>query len=281
VAEAQHVLPPFAKELGTMMPLKWLTLGTALLIAVPTQAVDNNLYLIVLAGQSNMVGKGDVNDLPLGFPKNASRIWNFTKAYTWELAKEPLHRNSDEVDSVSRKRPPGVGPALAMADAFATQHPQVTIGLIPCAKGGSSIEEWQRDLSRSSLYGSCLYRQELAQQQGKIRALVFWQGGEDGKDKEAAKSWAKNFKRMVKAWRTDLGDPNLPVIMLVLKPGTKQTLKRFPYRDIVREQQLSVKMRYLTKIETIGYSYYRDDIHLTTAGQLALGPVIGKALTTP
>jgi hypothetical protein len=260
-----------------MTPLKWLTFGTALLIAAPTQAVDNNLYLIVLAGQSNMVGKGDIDKLPLGFPKNGSRIWNFTNAYTWELAKEPLH----SVDSVSRNRRPGVGPALAMADAFATQHPQVKIGLIPCAKGGSSIEEWQRDLSRSSLYGSCLYRQKLAEQYGKIRAVVFWQGGQDGLDKKTAENWGENFKKMVTAWRTDIGDPNLPVIMLVLKPGTKQTLRKFPYRDIVREQQLSVKMRNLTKIETTGYEYYRNDIHLTTAGQLALGPVIEKALATP
>ena len=86
---------------------------------------------------------------------------------------------------------------------------------------------------------------------------------------------------MVEAWRTDIGDPDLPVIMLVLKSATQQTLRRNPYRDIVRAQQLSVKMRNLTKIETIAYDYSRDGIHLTTAGQLALGPVIAKAIATP
>jgi len=59
-----------------------------------------------------------------------------------------------------------------MADAFAAAYPQVDIGLIPCAKDSSSIEEWQHDLSRLSLYGSCLYRQKLAAQRGKIRAGV-------------------------------------------------------------------------------------------------------------
>lgn len=252
-----------------MTPLKSLLLCLAITFATPTQAVDRNLYLIALAGQSNMTGTGDVNDLPLGFPKNAPRLWNFTNAYTWELAKEPVHRKS------------GVGPALALADAFVSQNPHVNVGLIPCAKSGSSIKQWQRDLSRSSLYGSCLYRQKLAEQQGKVRALVFWQGGADGKKKKAAESWAENFKKMVTAWRADIGDPNLPVIMLVLKPGTEQTLKKYPYRDIVREQQLSVQIPYLTKIETIGYDYYEDDIHLTTRGQLALGPVIAKALASP
>jgi hypothetical protein len=264
-----------------MTLLRWLTCCIAIAIATPTQGLGNNLYLVVLAGQSNMVGKGKVNDLPLGFLRNGSRIWNFTNAYNWELAKEPLHNNFNQLDGVSYNRNPGVGPALAMADAFAAQYPRVSIGLIPCAKGGSSIEEWQRDLSRSSLYGSCLNRQRLAEQRGKIRALIFWQGGEDGMHKESAENWGENFKKMVRAWRKDVGAPNLPVIMLVLKPGTKQTLRRDPYRDVVREQQLSVQMPYLTKIETTGYEYSRRDIHLTTAGQLELGPVIARALAAP
>ena len=75
-----------------MTPLKSLLLCFAITFATPAQAVDRNLYLIALAGQSNMTGKGNVNDLPLGFPKNAPRLWNFTNAYTWELAKEPVHR---------------------------------------------------------------------------------------------------------------------------------------------------------------------------------------------
>jgi hypothetical protein len=40
-------------------------------------------------------------------------------------------------------------------------------------------------------------------------------------------------------------------------------------------------MPYLTKLETIGYNYYADDIHLTTAGQLAIGKVIAAALPAP
>jgi hypothetical protein len=50
---------------------------------------------------------------------------------------------------------------------------------------------------------------------------------------------------------------------------------------VVRQQQLSVQLPYLTGIETIGYDYKSDDIHLTTAGQLALGPVIAAALPAP
>src|SRR5262245_56946712 len=101
------VIAAWQKMGSAMTPLKWLTFCFAIASSGPTQAVDNNLYLIVLAGQSNMVGKGDVRDLPLSFPKNGTRIWNFTNADGWELAKEPLHSNYNQVDAVSRNKHPG------------------------------------------------------------------------------------------------------------------------------------------------------------------------------
>jgi len=64
---------------------------------------------------------------------------------------------------VSRDKHPGVGPALAMADAFTAKHSGVSVGLIPCGNSGSSIEKWQPDTSRDLLYGSCLYRQKQAE----------------------------------------------------------------------------------------------------------------------
>ena len=267
-------------SISTKTAVGWLIFGVALAVAAPAQTVERDLYLIALAGQSNMSGAGRVDALPVGFPKNGPRIWNFTNGDTWELAKEPIHSNENQVDKISLNEHPGVGPALAMADAFTAQYPQVSVGLIPCAKSGSKIEEWQPNLSRSSLYGSCLYRQKQAARQGRLRALVFWQGGGDGKDEKRAESWGENFERMVSAWRTDIGDPKLPVILLVLKPAD-QTLRKYPYRDVVRQQQLSVQVPYLTKIETIGYDYYRDGIHLTTLGQLEVGPVIATALPAP
>jgi hypothetical protein len=141
----------------TRLPLV-LPIGLCAALSTPAQAqaVDSNLYLIALAGQSNMTGARLklVSQLPAGFPVNASRIWNFTNADTWELAKEPIDSSLNQVDAVSLDNNPGVGPSLAMADAFATKNPRVRVGLVPCAKSGSSIDAWQPNSSRDSLYGS-------------------------------------------------------------------------------------------------------------------------------
>ena len=70
------------------MRLVVLTLLLALL-TLPCSA-GTNPYLIALMGQSNMVGRGELLDLPPRFPVNPTRLWTFTNAYRWEPAKEPV-----------------------------------------------------------------------------------------------------------------------------------------------------------------------------------------------
>ena len=53
---------------------------------------QTDLYLIALMGQSNMEGRGELSELPAGFPANPTKLWNFTNAYKWEPAKEPIAR---------------------------------------------------------------------------------------------------------------------------------------------------------------------------------------------
>jgi hypothetical protein len=96
---------------------------------------QTDLYLIALMGQFNMEGRGDLSELPAGFPANPMKLWNFTNAYKWEPAKEPIDSPEGQVDIVSIDRHAAVGPSLALADAFVSAHPATSVGLIPCARG--------------------------------------------------------------------------------------------------------------------------------------------------
>jgi hypothetical protein len=261
--------------------LKGLPIGIGPSLVAPAQAIDSNLYLIALAGQSNMTGAGDVRLLPASFPLNGPRIWNFTNADIWEPAREPIDSNDGQVDAVSRDKHPGVGPALAMADAFRREISESGGRPDPLREK----RQQHREMGARPVALIALRFVPLSAKAGRaarqVARLGVLAGGPGPQGQETAKQWGKNFKKMVTAWRADVGDPKLPVILLVLKPGTQQTLRKYPYRDVVRQQQLSVQLPYLTKIETIGYDYNSDDIHLTTAGQLALGPVIAAALPAP
>jgi hypothetical protein len=57
----------------------------------------------------------------------------------WYLARHPLHLTGDSKTFKGHDNA-GVGPGLAFAEAMAAANPKATIGLVPCAVGGSSIK---------------------------------------------------------------------------------------------------------------------------------------------
>jgi hypothetical protein len=253
------------------------------LLAQPCSA-QKNLYEIALMGQSNMVGGGELSDLPPGFPANPTKVWNFTNAYRWEPAKEPIDSSRGQRDVVSLDKGAEVGPSLALADAFVSLHPATSVGLIPCAKSGSSISDWQKKIARpqDTLFGSCMRRMKaVSPGDGTVRAVVFWQGGRDARRKADAFKWADRFTAFVADLRSDLGNPNLPIVLVVLGDPDKRAAKRYPYWQVVRAQQRSVNIPGVVKIEANGYEREKDGIHFTTKGQLAFGTALAGLLPAP
>lgn len=253
------------------------------LLAQPCSA-QSNLYEIALMGQSNMAGGGELSELPAGFPANPTKVWNFTNAYRWEPAREPVDSPLGQRDVVSLDKGAGVGPSLALADAFVSLHPAISVGLIPCAKSGSSISDWQKKISRpqDSLFGSCMRRMKTVSPAfGTLRAVVFWQGGRDARRQADALKWADRFTTFVADLRSDLGNPNLPIVLVVLGDPDKKVAKRYPYWQVVRGQQRSVNIPGVVKIEADGYEREEDGIHFTTKGQLAFGPALAGLLPAP
>jgi hypothetical protein len=265
------------------MRLVVLTLFLALL-TLPCNA-GTNPYLIALMGQSNMVGRGELLDLPPRFPVNPTRLWTFTNAYRWEPAKEPVDSPLGQIDVVSLDERAAVGPSLALADAFVSLHSTTMVGLIPCAKGSSSISDWQKIVTReprSTLYGSCVNRiKTVSPANGTIRAVIFWQGGEDAKTREDALKWKDRFTTFVSDLRADVGDPKLPIVMIMLAIHDTAALKRDPYWQLVRQQQLSVNIPGVVKFDSDGYERKKDGVHLTARGQLALGAALASLLPAP
>jgi len=265
------------------MRLAVLAFALALLVQGCGGPDPKDLYLIALMGQSNMEGRGEVSELPPDFPANPTKIWNFTNAYRWEPAKEPIDSPEGQVDAVLTGRRGGVGPSLALADAFVSAHPSTSVGLIPCSRGATRISQWLKTDAkdqRSTLYGSCMNRMKtVSPRNGTVRAVIFWQGGSDGRYEEDAPKWKERFTTFVADLRTDLGDPDLPVIMVML--GDPPVPNRYQYWEIVRAQQRAVDIPGVTKIEANGYERRDDGIHFTTKGQLAIGAALARLLPAP
>jgi len=173
---------------------------------MPTVSVEDNipeeyqgeLSIFILAGQSNMAGRGEV---PKSGQKTNSKVFVFGNDYRWRIAAEPIDDPSNQVDKVSEDPDAGYSPALAFAASLVEQRPGMVIGLIPCAVGGSSIDLWRRSLSENSLYGSCVKRVRAASTMGEVAGTRFFQGEADAiapelyqESKLYPNQWADRFE---------------------------------------------------------------------------------------
>ncbi|NEP54674.1 MAG: sialate O-acetylesterase, partial [Moorea sp. SIO3C2] len=209
------------------------------------------------------------------------RVFVFGNDYRWHLGQEPIDSPSGQVDHVSEDKSAGVSPGMAFATELLKYDPELIVGLIPCAKWGSSIQEWQKNLSEDTLYGSCLKRAYAASPMGEIKGLLFFQGESDALNPQAYPSrkffpnqWADKFVRLVKDFRQDLGKPDLPVVFAQISTTTDP--EKLPNWETVKAQQETVQLPASGMITTDDLAL-QDHVHLTTESYLIVGQRFAKA----
>jgi hypothetical protein len=238
---------------------------------------QGQMLLFILAGQSNMVGWSPI---PEGEPTDP-RIYLFGKDYRWRIADHPIEDASNQVDMVSENRLAEFGPGMDFAFASLERHPDIVIGLIPCAKNSSGIIQWQRDLSDQSLYGSCLKRVRAASLMGEISGILFFQGETDAQDpilnpepEPHPFEWGPLFAAFITDFRNDLNEPELPVVFAQL--GTDLSSVGFPNWKTVQEQQSSIDLPMAAMINTDDLPL-RDGLHFTTDSYRIIGRRFAEA----
>src|SRR5262249_31827368 len=109
----------------------------------------------------------------------------------------------------NRKKGAGLGLPFAAELVEATGVP---IGLIACAHGGTSTEEWspaKKEDGGKSLYGSMLRQINLAG--GKVKGVLWYQGESDALGQgQAWKVYPKAFADFITAVRADTALHELP-----------------------------------------------------------------------
>ena len=269
------------RTVGLLSPLPTFTPSpptpTPTPFGVPEE-FQRQLSLFILAGQSNMSGYSEV-------PANqfvSPRVFLFGNDYRWKIAAEPVDSPIGQVDKVSEDGAAGTSPGLAFAIALLKQKPGYIIGLIPCAKGGSSIEEWQRNLSDTTLYGSCLKRVGAASSMGKIKGVLFFQGESDALDPEqypqfspSAFEYTAKFSAFITDFRRDLALPNLPFVFAQI--GSQAASEAFINWQVVQEQQAAVTLFCTTMITTADLTL-RDGLHFTTESYRIIGKRFAAAM---
>ena len=130
--------------------LLFLTISLATVLAQPPK----DLQLFLLIGQSNMAGRGV---LEARDKEPAAHIYMLTKELEWKPAMDPLHFDKPDIA--------GVGLGRSFARELLKSNPAASIGLIPAAFGGTSLEEWKPG---GRLYNDAIARTRAAMKAGKL-----------------------------------------------------------------------------------------------------------------
>lgn len=252
------------------------TSGAAMLALKPLGAVVPEVELFIIAGQSNASGRGLQSQLPGSFP-NANRAKIFTNAWTWADGAEPVDNHAGQVDTVSiDTQTDKASFGMAFASGLAGLRPSKVIGLIPCAKGSTGlIRDWQRDLSRSALYGSMIARAKAARAYGTVKGLIWYQGEHEANASRT--TLANSYDADMLAWMQDvcddLDDQDLKFIVTELGPNPDAG--EFSNWATVQGKQQALdgardgNVACISAADLTGKT--GDEIHINTASLLTLG----------
>ncbi|WP_343518216.1 sialate O-acetylesterase [Sphingomonas sp.] len=247
----------------------------ALLLGGAAREETPDVYL--LAGQSNMSGRGELAELSEAERALDPCIRLYGNDGKWRIAAEPLDDAAGQVDAVAEDRQAGVGPGLFFARAMLKRRTRPIL-LVPCAKGGSSIGRWAPGGGRDTLYGACLAR--VREAGGRIAGVLWYQGESDTGSDEKAAAWKARFAALVASLRRDLAAPRLPVVFVQLadRATSPERAARYPAWATVQQAQAAVSLGCTHMVPAKGLTLNADELHLSTAGQRALGQRLAVAM---
>jgi hypothetical protein len=234
---------------------------------------QGKLLLFALAGQSNMSGWSPL----LPQQELHPRAFLFGNDYRWRQAQEPTDHPEGQVDLVSLDQGSDLGtsPGLAFAQRLLELQPEAAVGLIPCAKGDTTIAQWQRGLADDTLYGSCLKRIAAASSMGELAGVLFFQGESDALDPQqagdrivAGRDYGLHFTQYIADLRRDLQRPLLPFVFAQI--GSQTAPEAYTNWAIVQDEQASVDLPCTAMITTEDLALH-DGVHYTPESYQEIG----------
>ena len=252
---------------------------------------EQEKLLVLLAGQSNMAGRGYAEPEDLTTIANLLMIRPDGK---WQAAIEPITKDRNFVGTFSAsgekvmgqdpfetvlpvgdQKVCGVGPGRTFGRLLAAANPDSVVGLIPCAVGGTSIAAWMPggidDWDANNYpYDNAIKKTRDAQKSGKIVAVLWHQGENDaGKQTE---NYLETLRTVVRNFRRDLQlGKDVPFI-------TGDMASFYPERisahiDIVDDALATLAAEDTTfrVVHTKDLVHRGDNLHYDTASQHELG----------
>lgn len=226
-------------------------------------------WIFVLAGQSNMAGRGVVEpEDTLTRPD----ILMLDSLDQWVPAKEPLHYYEP-----SRR---GLDCGLAFGrELMRLNGDSIIIGLVPCAVGGSSVEQWLHDdIHRDvRLFTNFRHKLEKARSFGIIKGIL-WHQGEANTDSLSLLTYSTMLDSLFGLMRQEARQPDLPIIMGELGeflPFSQFNGGQFKLNRILHQKDSMTDN--LLLVSSQGLQHKGDTIHFNSESLRELGKRYARA----
>ncbi len=155
------------------------------------------IHSFLLIGQSNMAGRGYMADAePLN---NRDERLKVLRNGRWQGMFRPV--NFDRSFS-------GTCLAETFVENYADEHPDVEVGVIPCADGGTMLDQWQEG---SILFDNAVFQAKLAMRTSKLVGIL-WHQGEGDCGEELYLLYLEKITAIMTALRKQLG-ADIPIVV--------------------------------------------------------------------
>lgn len=151
---------------------------------------------ILMIGQSNMAGRGFINEVPMICNERILMLRNAG----WQMMAEPI--NYDRPNA-------GIGLAGSFVAMWCMEHEGEQIGLIPCAEGGSSLDDWAVD---KNLFKNAVIQAGFAMQDSELIGIL-WHQGESDSYGGGYQTYYKKLQVIIESLRKELNAFEVPLII--------------------------------------------------------------------
>ncbi|MCC5929888.1 MAG: sialate O-acetylesterase [Cyclobacteriaceae bacterium] len=219
------------------------------------------VWVFILAGQSNMAGRGLVE------PQDTitdERILTINENNELILAREPIH--------FYEPTRAGLGNGLSFARTLLKEIPDsISIMLIPTAVGGSSISQWLEDDEHRNvnLYSNFREKLEIGRKHGVIKGILWHQGESDTSTPEKIQIYQSQLTRLFTMFRNDAGNMNLPIIIGELGSFSKNYEKWQALNAEIKQYIDHDADAFLVKTGDLHHK--GDSVHFDSEGQRTMG----------
>jgi hypothetical protein len=253
------------RSLFLLSALFLTTLTSAQEVSPPAK---DKFWLFLLVGQSNMAGRGVVEAQD---KTPHARVLMLSKEARWVPAVDPMHFDKPSA---------GVGLGKTFGQIIADANPGVTIGLIPCAVGGSPIDTWKPGVfypaTKSHPWDDMVKRVNTALPAGTLKGIL-WHQGESDSLPNLATAYEAKLHDLVKRLRQLVDAPQVPFIAGQM--GKFDDVPWKPEMIIVDKahQDLVKKVPNTAFVSAEGLKHKGDKIHFDSPSFRELGKRYAEA----